>query len=196
MGGGDLRHRQLRPAGAVPAGEQEIRHRVQHDQVRTLRGHQNVPYLLPDDAHTHEAAQDVPVVQPVVRPEGRPQTSERGLRRLRLHPVRQEKQDVPLRSLVASLTEPSGLRDARKTQQVPGHHLLLWGEKVRTGGNIALLRLGSPVQDLGQQQPVLPLGPAAVQQLTLFHGRSAPASAPAPHKRHFSPSAGRGCPAP
>ena len=196
VGGGDLRHRQLRPAGALPAGEQELRHRVQHDQIRALRGDQDVPHLLPDDAHPHEAAQDVPVGQRVLRPEGGPQAPEGTLRHLRLHPVRKEEKDVPLRALVAPLAEPGGLRNAGQAEKVLGLRLLLGREKVCPGRDIALRRLLRPVQDLGQQQPVLPRGAAAVQQLSLFHGQSAPVSAPAPRRRRSSPSAPRGCPAP
>ena len=195
--GVDLRHAQLRPSGRFPALRQKIRHGVQHHQVGTVGAHQDVPHLFPDDAHVHEAAQEIPVGQGVLRPEGRPQAADGTLavRVLSVQPVRQKEEQIPLRAVVAAQPCIRRLRNTRQAQQVQGLHLLLGAEEIRGGGDVPSLGLLRPVQDLGQQQPVVPRGAQAVQQMALIHG-AAPGCGPAPRRRRSSPSVPRGCPVP
>ena len=195
--GVDLRHPQLRPSGGLPALDQKLRHGVQHHQIGAVRPHQNIPQLLPDDAHAHEAPQKVPVGQLFLPPEGCPQAPDRTVAPgvLRLHPVRQKQEQSPLRAVVAAPADIGRLRDPRRVEQVHGLGLLGGAQKIRGRRNIPVRRLPGPVQHLCQQHPVVPQSAALIQQSAFIHA-AAPVSAPAPHRRRFSPSIPGGCPAP
>ena len=107
--------------------QQEVRHGVQHQQVRAAGTDEDVPQLLPDDAHAHKAAQKIPVGQLFLLPENRPQAADGALagRVLRFQPVREKQEQIPLRALVAAKAHVSRLWDARQPQQIQRLHLLL-----------------------------------------------------------------------
>ena len=193
----NLCHGESGPSGGIPVLKQKVRHGVQHDQIGAVRSHQNISGLLPNNPHAHETAQKIPMGQLILRTERCPQAPDRTLGRpvLCLQPVRQEEKQTALRALVPTQSGIPRLRKSRQTQQVSGLRQLGGREKVRGSGDIPAPRLLCPVQYLRQNQPVLPGGSQAVQQLSLIHG-AAPGSGPGRHKPRLLPSAPRGFQAP
>ena len=118
--------------------QQEVRNALQNQKVRASGGHKNVPHLLPHNAHAHQAPQEIPVAQLLLLPEDGPETADGGLGALRLHPVGEELQNLPLRPLIAPLEHVSALGNPRQPQKVQGLGPLLGAEEVRGGGNVPL----------------------------------------------------------
>ena len=107
--------------------QQEVRHGVQYQQVGAAGADEDVPHFFPDNAHPHEAAQEVPVGQLFLLPERGPQAADGALafRVIRVQPVRQEQKQVPLCALVAAQPCVPSFRDTSLPQQIQRHHLLL-----------------------------------------------------------------------